>query len=116
MQASILVLFLVRRSIGIDDEETTGSLTTRLADLGAAALLEALPDWIAGRITPQPQDESKVSHTRMLKKEEVSSSGIALPVFWPGRHAPIRPGLALIPIGEGTAQNPCRAPAQGGSG
>jgi methionyl-tRNA formyltransferase len=34
------------------------------------ALLEALPEWIAGRITPQPQDESRASHTRMLKKED----------------------------------------------
>jgi len=61
---------LLRRSIGLDDEETTGSLTTKLADLGAVALLEALPDSIAGKITPQPQDARKASHTRMLKKED----------------------------------------------
>jgi methionyl-tRNA formyltransferase len=61
---------LLCKSIGIDEEETTGSLTSKLADLGAGALLEALPEWIAGRIAPQPQDESRASHTRMLKKED----------------------------------------------
>lgn len=61
---------LLRRGIAIDQEETTASLTTKLAALGASALLAALPDWVAGQITPQPQDESKASHTRMLKKED----------------------------------------------
>jgi methionyl-tRNA formyltransferase len=61
---------LLRRSITLADEETTGSLTTRLADLGAQALLEALPLWIAGKIDAEPQDEQAASHTRMLKKED----------------------------------------------
>lgn len=61
---------LLQQAIPIDDNETTGSLTLKLADLGAQALLEALPLWIAGRITPVPQDESKATHTRMLRKED----------------------------------------------
>ncbi len=61
---------LLRRSIPLTEDETTGSLTVKLADLGAEALLGALPLWIAGKIVPEPQDELKASHTHMLKKED----------------------------------------------
>jgi methionyl-tRNA formyltransferase len=61
---------LLRRSIPIAEDETTGSLTIKLADLGAQALLEALPQWITGNIKAEPQDELKASHTHMLKKED----------------------------------------------
>ena len=61
---------LLRRTTSIASQETTGSLTLKLATLGAQALLEALPLWIASKITPEPQDESKVTHTRMLRKED----------------------------------------------
>lgn len=61
---------LLKRSIPLAADETTGSLMTKLATLGAQVLLEALPLWVAGEITPQPQDEQKASHTRMLRKED----------------------------------------------
>ena len=61
---------LLRRSVPLAEDETTGSLTVKLADLGAQALLAALPPWIAGEIVPEAQDEQKASHTRMLKKED----------------------------------------------
>jgi|SRR5450755_988447 methionyl-tRNA formyltransferase len=61
---------LLRRSTPLAEDETTGSLTVKLADLGAQALLAALPPWIAGEIVPEAQDEQKASHTRMLKKED----------------------------------------------
>jgi methionyl-tRNA formyltransferase len=61
---------LLQRSLPLTEDETTGSLTTKLATLGAQTLLEALPLWVAGSITPQPQDEQKASHTHMLHKED----------------------------------------------
>ena len=61
---------LLQRTLPIAGDDTTGSLTPKLADLGAHALLEALPLWIAGRITPQPQDAFRATHTRMLTKED----------------------------------------------
>jgi methionyl-tRNA formyltransferase len=61
---------LLRRTLPIAADDMTGSLTARLATLGAHTLLEALPLWIAGSITPEPQDELKASHTRMLRKED----------------------------------------------
>jgi len=61
---------LLQRAIPIAEDDTTGSLTLKLAALGASALLEALPLWVQGNITPQPQDERFASHTHMLHKED----------------------------------------------
>ncbi len=61
---------LFSRSMHLLDNETTQSLTPKLAELGAQALLEALPQWIAGTIAPVPQDETRATHTRMLRKED----------------------------------------------
>ena len=61
---------LLKRALPIASDETTGTLTTRLATLGAQAMLEALSLWVAGRVTPEPQDDQKASHTLMLRKED----------------------------------------------
>ena len=61
---------LLQRALPISDDDTTGSLTIKLAALGASALLEVLPLWVQAKITPQPQDEQLASHTRMLHKED----------------------------------------------
>jgi len=54
----------------INDEDTTGTLTERLFQLGAEVLIKTLPDWIAGRIIPEKQDEKLASYTRMTVKED----------------------------------------------
>lgn len=61
---------LLQQRVPLAKDETTGTLTVKLAQQGAQALLEALPLWLAGAITPQPQDEQKASHTQMLRKED----------------------------------------------
>ena len=61
---------LLQRAIPIAEDDTTGSLTIKLAALGASTLLEALPLWVERKITPQPQDERFASHTHMLHKED----------------------------------------------
>src|SRR6266571_6476318 len=60
---------LLKRSVALRGDETTGSLTLKLAELGAQALLEALPLWVTNKITPIPQDEQQASHTHLLSKE-----------------------------------------------
>src|SRR6266567_9022320 len=60
---------LLTRTLPLASDETTGSLTRKLAELGAQALLAALPGWIAGTLTPIPQDEQQATYTRMLRKE-----------------------------------------------
>ncbi len=54
----------------IGPEDTTGSLTAALARLGVVLLLEVLPGWLAGAITPRPQDESQATYCRTLRKED----------------------------------------------
>ena len=57
------------RAVDIGELETAGELTLRLAGLGAGLLAETLPDYLAGRIAPVPQDPEKASYQPMLKKE-----------------------------------------------
>jgi methionyl-tRNA formyltransferase len=61
---------LLKRTLNMATDETTASLTAKLADLGATALLEALPGWIQGQITPEPQEQTLASYTHMLKKDD----------------------------------------------
>ena len=63
---------LAQRSIPLAHDGTTGTLTEKLSHLGAALLLDTLPRWCAGSLTPQPQDEAQATHTRLLKKEDGS--------------------------------------------
>jgi len=79
---------LLQKSIPIEDDDTTGSLTTKLAELGAQALLETLPGWIAGTITPRPQGESPTPYTHMLRKEDGAINWHApAEVLWRQVHA-----------------------------
>jgi methionyl-tRNA formyltransferase len=60
---------LHRVATPIADGETGGSLTTRLATLGATALVEALSLLSAGSVKPQPQDESRVTFAPKISRE-----------------------------------------------
>ena len=59
-----------RKIVPIDDEDTGGSLFDKLAEEGARLLLETIPRIESGDINPEPQDESKSSYVKMLKKED----------------------------------------------
>src|SRR3990172_1916162 len=54
----------------IDPEDTTGTLSDRLAQAGADLLGETLPRWLRGEITPQPQDASQATTTSLLHKDD----------------------------------------------
>jgi methionyl-tRNA formyltransferase len=54
----------------IAPDDTTGTLTEKLSLVGAEALLRALPRWFAGKLVPQPQDETRATLTRPLTKED----------------------------------------------
>jgi methionyl-tRNA formyltransferase len=56
--------------ITINADDTSGTLTTRLAALGTQMAVEVLPHWIAGDITPQPQDESLATFALKLNKAD----------------------------------------------
>ncbi|MHB1005128.1 MAG: methionyl-tRNA formyltransferase [Chloroflexota bacterium] len=50
--------------------DTTGSLSQRLAQRGAALLSETLRQWLGGAISPEPQDDSQASYAHQLRKED----------------------------------------------
>jgi len=56
------------RAIPIADDETTGSLKRKLAELGAEALLQALEKLRRGDLTETPQDESLATFTKIITK------------------------------------------------
>ena len=58
------------RATPITPDDTTGALTDRLAELGARLLIETLPVWLEGRAQLIPQDETRTSLTRPLRKED----------------------------------------------
>lgn len=61
---------IAQRELAIAPDDTTATLTTRLAHLGAALLLDTLPAWLAGEITPQSQDAAHVTLAPMIEKSE----------------------------------------------
>ena len=51
-------------------EDTTATLTQRLAERGARLLGATLPLWLEGKITPRPQNEHEATYAPMLRKED----------------------------------------------
>ena len=60
---------LAQRATPIAPHETAGELSERLAELGAALLIETIPRWLAGEITPRPQADSQATRARRVRKE-----------------------------------------------
>ena len=54
----------------VDDTETAGALSLRLAAMGAAAAKDGIPRHIAGGYVPVAQDNAHASLAPMLKKED----------------------------------------------
>lgn len=66
----------------IGPQETAGELTTRLADLGARALLETVQQLEHGRLIPAPQDDSAATFApkidRAMARLQWTGSAVAL--------------------------------------
>ncbi len=85
---------LVQAKVPVSPYDTTGSLTAKLSLVGAEMLLEVLPRYIGGEITPRPQNDTEATYCEMISKEE-GEIDWALPAFdiwrrvrayqpWPG--------------------------------
>lgn len=61
---------LAQEKVSISFMNTTGSLSSELADLGASLLLQTLPKWIGGELRPQAQDESRATYSRLITSED----------------------------------------------
>jgi len=56
-------------ALPITPDDTTGSLTAKLARLGGELLIAKLPHYLAGEIVPQPQPTDGASYAPRLEKE-----------------------------------------------
>lgn len=61
---------LAQRGTPLDPDETGGRLSSKLAQLGADLLMEALPDYLAGELEPIPQDNTLATHAPLLRKSD----------------------------------------------
>jgi methionyl-tRNA formyltransferase len=61
---------LAQADCPIAPDDTTGSLTAKLAELGAQLLIETLEDWLGGTIQARPQDEAQATYCSQLTKED----------------------------------------------
>jgi methionyl-tRNA formyltransferase len=61
---------LSQQELAIADDDTTESLSERLAVMGARKLVETIPGWVEGNIEPRMQDDSCATYTRMEAKED----------------------------------------------
>ena len=61
---------LAQEKMGISFMDTTGSLSSKLADVGARLLLEALPKWLGGELEPQAQDESQATYSKLITSKD----------------------------------------------
>jgi methionyl-tRNA formyltransferase len=61
---------LLQARIAIAPDDTAGSLSPRLAELGGRLLVETLAQLKAGTLTPRAQDHSQATLAPLLKKED----------------------------------------------
>ncbi len=67
---------LATRELGISNSKFLISkiyykeLEKELAELGGELLVETIPDWIAGKIKPIPQDHGKATYTKKITKKD----------------------------------------------
>jgi methionyl-tRNA formyltransferase len=61
---------VAQRRTPIQPTDDSATLRERLAQLGAELLVETIPDYVAGRIRPQPQPVEGVSHAPKIGKED----------------------------------------------
>lgn len=61
---------LKARSLEIAPEDTTVTLSAKMAELAAELLLEVIPDYADGILRPQPQPEEGACYTGMISKQD----------------------------------------------
>lgn len=59
-----------QRKISIDPDDTYEILDRKLAAIGSEALLESIPAYVTGKLTPAPQDDSRATVTSMLSRDD----------------------------------------------
>jgi methionyl-tRNA formyltransferase len=61
---------LAQEKVGISFMDTAGSLSSKLANVGAKLLLETLPKWLGDELRPQAQDESQATYSKVITSKD----------------------------------------------
>lgn len=109
----------------IKPDDTAQTLHDRLAAMGAQLLVETIPPYVQGSLTPRAQDETKATYARKIKKEDglidwrLSAAQIALRLRafspWPGCYSYLEIGGKPLQVRIGKAQACSGSPKQPGS-
>lgn len=54
----------------VDEHDTTPTLEAKLGRLGAALLIKAIPDWVAGRTKAREQDHARATFCKKLTRDD----------------------------------------------
>lgn len=110
---------LAQERVPLSPTATRSSLEDELAVLGAQLLERTLPDYLAGRITPQPQDHTQVTTTPLLTRDDgrinwndpaaVIERKIRAYEGWPGAWCELPDGKRLKML-AGTINGPTAMP------
>jgi methionyl-tRNA formyltransferase len=111
---------LAQMTTPIRPQETAGELSARLSQLGAKMASRFLPDYLAGRLEPRPQDEQAATYAPLLKKTDGRIDPM-LPALhlanqvrayhpWPGSYLELPAGRLLVlsahPLHDAREGNP----------
>lgn len=66
---------LAQAQVSISRQDTTGSLTAKLSLVAAHLLLEVLPRWVKGEITPRPRKRQVPATLRCFPRKRVRLTG-----------------------------------------
>jgi methionyl-tRNA formyltransferase len=101
---------LSKRAVPIRDDETAATLHDRLAEVGADLLIDTLPGYLAGEITPQPQNDENATYAPQISKadgdidwtESADSIERLVRAFkpWPGTYTYFRGQMLKIHAGD----------------
>jgi len=61
---------VAQEALTIAADDTTETLTERLAHLGARMVIDTLPAWLAGEIEPRPQDDALATTAPMISRDD----------------------------------------------
>jgi len=61
---------LAQKKVSISATDTTGSLTAKLAHVGAELLMKTLPKWLEGKLEPQLQDETQATYSKLVTSKD----------------------------------------------
>lgn len=61
---------LLQRELQISEKETAETLFEKMAKMGADLLMEILPLWIDGKLTPQEQNHSEATYCKIITRDD----------------------------------------------